>query len=629
MNEDEKRQILFMIDELEYRIDSLAGDIQNLKDTSTSTNDGTSTVALDNMQSAITTNRGNIALLRQSVNTNIDNITLIQTNISEINERLISLENSLQTLQTNILANGDSITKLQNGVSTNGESITALQNSVANNSNSIKEMQSIAEKTNELTSVIDELQTQINTLETSVNSKQDALTAGDGITIENNVISVSGSKGLTDEQATQIQSMQATINNFITLIKDRNASTNPTYMPYDDAVIQTSDILTKNINFSGTLNCNPGLFMFRCDKTSNAVQLKITILLEGSNSGTGVLYFYLNSNDAVSKTFNYDTSKKLYTFDFSLPITSEGNFFYITLSSANNIAFEVSNITANITNAINPMFLNQEKPFNVDYYSGKYYITNCVDDYAQICVINKEDLATTNDIIWNSTGIQAQTMFTTAQISTTTPYYADAVSYGYLTKSNNQIYFENKVSNTNNTLSINGITNPSSNNPQDNAGTVFATAFTNNTIRQYKILQKSNGSKSSYSLYDNLIYGFVEGIKPFYDNIQFKTLNMFIIQKLDGNVIMNYGGIENTIGFGKLVSAFYDKDDIYTFHVYLKEYNRIVRYIFRFTFGSLVYTLISKTIMGDYDWFFEGANDDYFTVKNNQLFYYKNNLRTI
>ena len=451
MNEDEKRQILFMIDELEYRIDSLAGDIQNLKDTSTSTNDGTSTVALDNLQSAITTNRGNIALLRQSVNTNTDNIALIQTSISEINESLTLLENSLQTLQTNVLANGDSITKLQNGVSTNSKSITALQNSVANNSNSIKEMQSIAEKTNELTSGLGELQTQINVLETSVNSKQDALTAGDGIvinngvvsanidlsskqdvltagngiTIENNVISSTGgtvSEELTNqvnENTTNISNLQGRVTTLEGQVAKYLTPPDPNYTgkSFTDypagTIIQTYDYDERKYNLTHKQMLTTPTLYFCAEQSSIA---KITITSDVSLQTAGIIKIktYLNDSQIDEQNFDILTDCTLQQisfdiYDVNLSEDTKANNIYTTLSynnaSGNTITLKYQKVEIVSSNI---MFLNKLCPFDAFYFNGKYHLTDCSSGTIKIAEIEAENMHNMDNLTWIDTLIPAQ-----------------------------------------------------------------------------------------------------------------------------------------------------------------------------------------------------------------------------
>ena len=63
------------------------------------------------------------------------------------------------------------------------------------------------------------------------------------------------------------------------------------------------------------------------------------------------------------------------------------------------------------------------------------------------------------------------------------------------------------------------------------------------------------------------------------------------------------------------------------FNVYVKVIDKLVKHHVKYV--SNVLTLMSSEVIGDYDCYFEGVNDDYFVVKNNKLYYYKNNLQEV
>ena len=562
MNEDEKRQILFMIDELEYRIDSLAGDIKNLKDTSTSTNDGTSTVALDNLQSAITTNRGNIALLRQSVNTNTDNIAIIQTSISEINESLTLLETSVNSKQDALTA-GDGI-KIENNVisASGGKGLTneqAEQLALAYNFYLSHQTETDPDYSGQtwtdyeqgtIFKVADSYAREVvSTTTSNLTFPTILFSAEAGCTGTINII--------FDYKVLNIAT------NFVVQIK-----LNGTAIYQQAEVVETADTdYTFNHIFSADFN------------STRDNQLEIILSLQGASSSSRTLRVdkltvnisapnvVISNNDCPFDVINIDGT--YYIADCSDETTKVASISKDNIYNINSLAWNDTKISANAYKFV-PQYTK---------YDNNYVVENVAYFYK-----DKEDN------FWSC--------LDSASIKRQMPKYvcadyllAKVETVNYLGARANENYLSRVIHN---------MTTNSMGYGSGKAGTGdSAKIVCSRLLEDYSYFSKTIP-------YPWIKIG-LDGVAVLYGSYvgTFGTYSLGLAQ-------------DATLYLKNVASS--SKFDV---ECYVKKFDKIVKY--DLSYSSNTFTLNSQTLVGYYDKFFKMSDNDYFVVKNNILKYYKAN----
>ena len=115
--------------------------------------------------------------------------------------------------------------------------------------------------------------------------------------------------------------------------------------------------------------------------------------------------------------------------------------------------------------------------------------------------------------------------------------------------------------------------------------------------------------------------GLVEDLTRF--NNEYKIA--YVITTIKGyNHIYINNNCCGEIGYGKNVTAYYDKDNPNKINMYMNDNGYCVKYILLINNDKTSITTLSKKIIGSYDAYFETNSDIYFVEKNGQLFMYKN-----
>lgn len=562
------------------------------------------------VNSSSTSNSADISSVNEQLNSLKNTVNNLQTNVSSLqslangnNSQIQSINTTLTTLQTQIAT-------LEQNVNANTANIATLEQNVSTNTNSISTINTTIEQINNSLSLIN---TQIEQLQDSATSScncQEQMTA----------------------ISTKVTNMETIVNNFTTLIKDRNRAIDTTFTQIDpETVVQTYDCMEKIYDYTGTSTYHSALFEFCVQEGTTSCTLKLILNInsqDSSSTGEANLNLYLNASATpITQSFNYNNLFLPITFTFDLPITTAGNFFYFTVSTTNNVAMNFTKAKAEVLNCTNPIFLNKVCPFSVDYFNGKYYLTDCTGEYAKIAEINASDIATINDIVWTETTYKAQGAVTIGKMNETElPYFVDGIARYYLLKDcsfacESDSLPEPKFNSSCKYAYI-------ANNYMDNYFSCLSLSMYSTThLRTYNLAIKNNNiSLSNYTT--NLVTAFYGAIKTKKDAFSRSESAMIRpVQNINGDCEFKYGNTKIVLTKGRILHAYSDYISGYHLYtVYTQVYNQIVKFVVKYN-GNL--SVLSSQVVGTYDNYFEGVNNDYFVVKDNKLYYYKDNLQNV
>ena len=569
------------------------------------------------VNSSSTSNSADINSVNEQLNSLKNTVNNLQTNVSNLQYLANSNNSQIQSINATLTTLQNQIATLEQSVNSNTANITTLEQNVSTNTNSISTINTTIEQINNSLSLIN---TQIEQLQNSSTSSCDC---------EEQMTAIS----------TKVTSMETIVNNFTTLIKDRNRAIDTTFTQIDpETVVQTYDCMEKIYDYTGTSTYHSGLFEFCVQEGTTACTLKIILSMICKNSsvaGKANFNLYLNgSSTPITKEIVYRTLYLPITLTFDLPITTAGNFFYFTVNTTNSVTMHFTKAKAEVLNCTNPIFLNKVCPFSVDYFNGTYYLTDCTGEYAKIAQINASDIATISDVTWTETTYKAMAGITSGMLNTTAkPYSAEYVARFYL-KSDGKIYCDNPITNTTIASAYNyHYTFLSPTFMQSSSFYCLSVSCPANS-KTYTVLRHScskTGSTNQTSFSDaSKQIALVIGGRTNVDFLQ-TTFDPSTVayQYLDGTFLIRSNSAKFNLGKG-VVKTFYaqkDNPNILTLYVYV--YGKIIKYKLQYLSSPYRFELLSTTTVGNYDNYFEGANDDYFVVKDNKLYYYKNNLQPL
>ena len=302
------------IDTAEADIDALesrCGDIETKdtqQDSSISTLDGRCTA----LETNVTTAAGKITALTTRVSTAEGDIDNCESRLSAVEQSAVYNSGATKAKIDQIATNATDIDAIEQSavytsgatkakidqIATNQEQINTLNTDLAAAEGDIDTLQS---SVNELATGISNLGSRVSTVETV---KQDKLTAGDNITIENNVISASSGGGsLSQVKLTELDGWNSYYfsdieSNFISLKNISEGSTTKKAVILQDMTIAAGN---SGMSIFGTLDLHKGMSFYLPDQGSTMVIPFGT----GSDGGMSANYLYcfylrlINLNDYV------------------------------------------------------------------------------------------------------------------------------------------------------------------------------------------------------------------------------------------------------------------------------------------------------------------------------------------
>ena len=611
----------------------------------------------------------------------VSKVTRITNKKPETNRQTLEMENQIEKMRLQIdeLETSANSFRGQSNNNSQGADTTALQSQITQNANNISTLQtSVGTNTNNIstnTQNISSLQTatqtnsnNISSLQTVVAGKQDTLTAGDNITINNGVISAtnttytagtgiditnnvisatasgggSGSSCNCASDIANIQAEQIEQNNKIDNTKLNfdyakkylalmDTPTDPNYNPQTytpeptGTIFQTQAEFDRKYNkqFTKTLT-TPKMIFSADDGATGTLLVKVNFTANENFTGTITIY---NNNTSIF-TEEVEFSNETQSFQYSKTVSnitcSAGNMFHVKIVSSTNTSIVMTNSYAKLT-ANNAEVINQISPFNVEYFNGKYYISDCSSGTAKIAEIAVSDMKNMFCLDWHDTGIECWRYGVSFKVNKVANKSVVADRVDYYQTLDEKLHFDNKTSGLN-------LTNQ----------TLFMTdwSLTNNNYLYYIALYSNYNYACSSALDINT--GTFYNFEKKYLNYVNCCAHKYKIENFSGNVVrmqaimtksdgsiyadyMNTNSIpELRLGFGTNCHSYYVQiASPIPLVVFAKHYNKILRYDYNYNANQNGFTLDSISEIGEYCEYFDGVNNDYFVVKDKQLFYYK------
>lgn len=101
---------------------------------------------------------------------------------------------------------------------------------------------------------------------------------------------------------------------------------------------------------------------------------------------------------------------------------------------------------------------------------------------------------------------------------------------------------------------------------------------------------------------------------------------VYVATLIDGtNFIFTNNTTFLDIGYGKNVTAYYHPDNMYKMNIYMNDGGYCVKKVVEISEDLTQFTLLSQSIIGTYDAYFETPSDVYLVEKNENLYMYKSN----
>ena len=485
---------------------------------------------------------------------------------------------------------------------------------------------------------------------TALSSKQDTLTAGTGITISNNVISSTAS-GSSCNCASDIADLQSDIADINAQLLIMQTKINNNSTQYNETIYNEYDVYNRAFDLSGTntLYCpnvvfstEPLLTTTNQNNETETEQIKITayIELDVQFDTAGDYYVKLYEGATIISTYTKTISAEQVNTDQKIKYTinqysSVGQHnYYIMISKTGGVNGYITLLNQKMEIvAPNVIIQNKVRPFEVsyNYYTGKYYLSDCSSGFAKLAEIDAVNLHSTSDIVWTQTNIEAQnykTYYIGATDNTTTTL---GKRYAIITNKNDTVSIIDMDTGVNIYTAPRGTYNISPTFTKHDYSLLFRnTVYANNTENKYYFLDQSGTVTSSFSF---TAEGNMIKTEVIRNNINYLAdpaswVGNFSIDK-EGNFYYYAKHTRLHQASYKYVddAKLYMKRCINTsnldFYCFYKTFGNyyaleggIVNNSFRFT--------TDPQLLGTYQDFFMGANNDYFIVNNNALQYCTN-----
>lgn len=431
----------------------------------------------------------------------------------------------------------------------------------------------------------------------------------------------------------KVTNLQKVTDNFMSMLKDRNKATDSTYSPIDKkAVYQTYDWCDRYYDFSGTSEFSSGVFYFAV-KDDCVAHLKITLLVCGQNSGTGQLKLFVNQLDSAqvdTHSFDFYSTNTPIELYFDINALSNGNYMHFKLQSTNSESINFSYAKLEVYDCDNPIVLSKRRPFEVLYADGNYYLADCSQKQTKLATISVDDLSVTSDINWQTMEFEARELaYTPKIVSSSSLLSLDYVNYAYINKKNQTIFVDtalnNSVSSTNSdVVKINSLMLNSS------YYSTYTASVYKYATKEYLQAQYYSANGTNYyreALIYSTDYAYTIGLKLFCKQIAFPSYSVFGRQLTNGSIYICISSIPFFVGFGRLLELYALDTTFSTLYMIVEQYGKILQYKLNILSNKLDSTEI--VVLGNYDYYFPGIDNDYFVIKNNKLYYYKDYLQAL
>ena len=359
-------------------------------------------------------------------------------NLSQQNSADVqTLFDLLDANTTNISTNAGNISALQTAMAGKQNNLTAGANiSISGNTISATNTTYSAGNGIDISGTTILADTTVLATKTDLQSKQNTLTAGENITIQNNVISSTASGGNVD--TSQIESdilalkngmttHSAEINNLKGLLLLALENINGADQTFDQTLTHTFEEYDRELELveETQISC-PNVVMFcrddltQTDTQTNEVNQAVfnglvsaTIQYQISAATTCTFQLFDSGNVVASATKTLAASNIGQTLNITLRAqqgfsSSRHNYYVVATTSAAN-ALTITHQNVQIV-APEPNIVNKISPIDVsfNYYTNKYYFSDCSSGTAMIAEVDANNFTSVSNIVWTNTGIAAQ-----------------------------------------------------------------------------------------------------------------------------------------------------------------------------------------------------------------------------
>ena len=575
-----------------------------------------------------------------------DDNTELQSQITQNAQSITSLQESAQVNENNIRKNFTMISENINDIAVNSDAIETLETRVDNLEDTLEEMTGgIAEVTASDVNSQSATSGQVLTANGNGGASWQTVSAGLSTVQDGNIDSetatqgqvltadgnggaswenANASGGMTQEQETKLNQAY---NYYLTHVVEPD----PYYAPQTFSDYPAGTILQGYAKFrrkmykteTATTFSLP-LIAFSAENNS-AGSANVKVCFTASKSFSGIFEIYQNETVIFQENITFNSSDLSFIIEREVNglTLSSGNVFLIKIAISSKVSITFTLLQMDLI-APNAEVVNQISPFAVDYFDGKYYVSDCSSGTAKIAEINVNDIFNINSLTWADTGIECLQYKSSFSYALYGEQYVPDKRFDYYYALDGKTIFINK--NTNATV----------NNPY--VGLVdwsrlliqgdirYAGIRYDNTAAIYVY---GGGNSISYNNRETGKYFNTSAAKYLQDE-NYAVLKTFsVLSKSDGILtaqrLSETSANNLTLGFGSNFHAYIESmsGKVIYMSCYSKYYDKIIKRNYQFNSNTGVFTLLSTEEIGAYEEYFEGVNNDYFVVKNGKLEYHK------
>ena len=166
----------------------------------------------------------------------------------------------------------------------------------------------------------------------------------------------------------------------------------------------------------------------------------------------------------------------------------------------------------------------------------------------------------------------------------------------------------------------------STGNQNSYAGLCYHDALSDSTNTQRRTMLSTSSTTTVNNITTDTTISHFQGVQATCDLLVNESAYIYVEQKNDGTCIFRFGNLYYNLGFGRVLACYNRDNSFYKFSVYIDIYGKIIRHDLDYDYIHGVYTLQSSTEIGYYDYYLQGIDEDYFTIKNNKLSFFKHDI---
>lgn len=542
----------------------------------------------------------NLTSVENKLNESSTKLDEVDTNICSINENITEINTKLDNLEANVTeilsSNEENTTKI-NEINTNVETIVTQTENLTTMNNNITTINSNTATTNN----------NVLTIKTDVQDLKTAMAN----TYFNNKIEQSLDK----------------IINFINIQENKNAFQTDPYaldLPYSEKLTTNrnptnEDFYSIDEEFTSTSENAFFIALIYCAGTT--MNAKFTMSFTCSESVT--LKFMITNKSYQTQEFEAGTHS--YTLELSdLSVSNNSSVFHFRNTGdivVHNIQLELSGEQV--------LFLNRQRKYHLSYSPNKIVI-NKFENFKGYHLILDNIESLTPDIINKPYDLAAEKVISYGMNYLMYYIQGKYVPYGEL-RSWVNLSHTFGINYNNGYYTYTGKTH----NPVVYSNMGY---FMEKYVREGTIVATHNGTSSCGSIMaqiNNTVFGELTNSTGYISCVLACDLNrfdltkrtLFVLEDYTGyNYLQTKAGTRFNVGFGKNATAFLDTENEKIIRIYLNDNGYCVRSEYLINEDNSDIELLSRKIIGTYDFYFETASDIYFVVKDNELLMFKKNI---